>query len=201
MTEKRREKLLGVLARRRPQLTVVLEDIHDPHNVSAVLRSADAVGVMGVHLVYTRSPFPKLGKKSSASATKWVKRTRHPSIGVCYAALRAEGFRILGTRLGPTGGKPSVSLYDLDLTGRLALVFGNEHLGVSDEAAESADLNFHIPMSGMIESLNVSVACAVALYEAHRQRIAAGPEKPSAKEKKALEALGKEWLSPPGRRG
>jgi len=200
MTEKRREKLLQVLARRRPGLTLVLEDIHDAHNVSAVLRSADAVGVMGVHLVYTRSPFPKLGKKSSASATKWVRRTKHPSVAECFAALRGEGFRILSTRLGSVRGKESLSLYDLDLTGKIAFVFGNEHLGVSDDAAALSDLNFHIPMSGMIESLNVSVACAVTLYEAHRQRTLAGEGPLTAAEKKALEELGREWLAPPARR-
>ena len=77
MTERRREKFERVIAARRPDLTVVLEDIHDPHNVSAILRSADAVGVHGVHLVYGSQEFPKLGKKSSGSALKWVERTKH----------------------------------------------------------------------------------------------------------------------------
>jgi len=212
MTEKRREKLLRVLALRRPDLTLVLEDIHDAHNVSAILRSADAVGVMEVHLVYNNSPFPKLGKKSSASATKWVLRRKHPSMADCITGLRADGFRILGTYLGTLpavspragskspGGKKSVSLYDLDLTGRVALIFGNEHFGVSREAAGLADLNFHIPMSGMIESLNVSVACAVTLYEAFRQRMSSVAGKLSSNEKKLLEDLGKEWLAPPTRK-
>jgi tRNA (guanosine-2'-O-)-methyltransferase len=212
MTEKRREKILGVLARRRPDLTLVLEDVHDAHNVSAVLRSADAVGIMEIHLVYTNSPFPRLGKKSSASATKWVLRRKHGSMKECVATLRADGFRILSTWIGtlpgavpatptdPATGKKSVSLYDLDLTGRTAFIFGNEHTGVSREAAEISDLNFHIPMSGMIESLNVSVACAVTLYEAFRQRMVAAPGKLSSKERKRLEDLGREWLAPPIRR-
>ncbi len=196
MTERRREKFERVLAGRRPDLTLVLEDIHDPHNVSAVLRSADAVGIMRVRLVYPAGEFPKLGRKSSASASKWVQKTKHSSIRECYDALRAEGFTICATHLG----KKAVSLYDLDLTGKVALVFGNEHRGVSQEAAELADVNFHIPMVGMIESLNVSVACAVTLYEAFRQRLTRGQRKLSPKEKKMLKDLADEWLPPPPRK-
>jgi len=92
-----------------------------------------------------------------------------------------------------------VSLYDLDLTGRVAFIFGNEHIGVSRGAAELADLNFHIPMAGMIESLNVSVACAVTLYEAYRQRAASGVRRLPKKDKEAVEMLGRDWLSPPSR--
>jgi tRNA (guanosine-2'-O-)-methyltransferase len=158
-----------------------------------MLRSADAVGVLRVHLVYARDEFPKLGKKSSASATKWVKRTKHASVRECYDALRAEGFTICATHLG----RRSVPLHDLDLTKKVALVFGNEHRGVSDEAAELADVNFQIPMVGMIESLNVSVACAVTLYEAFRQRLAAGGRKLSAKEKLLVKELAAEWLAGP----
>jgi tRNA (guanosine-2'-O-)-methyltransferase len=196
MTERRREKFERVIAARRPDLTVVMEDIHDPHNVSAMLRSADAVGVLRVHLVYAKDQFPKLGKKSSASATKWVAKARHASVRECYDALRAEGFTICATHLG----KRSVSLYDADLTKKVALVFGNEHRGVSEEAAELADVNFRIPMAGMIESLNVSVACAVTLYEAFRQRLADGPRKLSAKEKTVVKELTAEWLETPRRK-
>src|SRR5713101_3819567 len=166
MTERRREKMLSVLRCRQPGLTVVMEDIHDPHNVSAMLRSADAVGVMGVQLVYVSEKFPRLGRKSSASASKWITRRTFRSIQECYDVLRAEKFRICATHLGHT----SASLYDLDLTTRVALVFGNEHRGVSEDAARLADEKFQIPMTGMIQSLNVSVACAVTLYEAFRQR-------------------------------
>jgi tRNA (guanosine-2'-O-)-methyltransferase len=151
---------------------VVLENIHDPHNVSAILRSADAVGILGVQLLYTTATeqFPKMGKKSSASALKWVTRRPFRTVEECYAALRREGFAIYATHMG----KRSKSLYELDLTGNVALVFGNEHRGVSEEAARLADENFLIPMTGMIQSLNVSVACAVSLYETFRQRQASG---------------------------
>ncbi len=193
MTERRREKFLRVIAARRPDLTLVLEDIHDPHNVSAVFRSADAVGIPRVHLVYQIDKFPKLGKKSSASASMWVRKTKHSSIRECYDALRTDGFTVCATHLG----KEAVSLYDFDMTGRVALVFGNEHRGVSQEAADLADVNFRIPMVGMIESLNISVACAVTLYEAFRQRIAKGMKKLPPKDRKLLKELSDEWLRDP----
>ncbi len=190
MTERRKEKILSVLNHRQPNLTIVMEDIHDPHNVSAMLRSADAVGVMEVQLLYTQEKFPRLGKKSSASATKWVSRRKFSSIQECYDTLRKEGFLIYATHMGAS----AVSLYDLDLTKNVALVFGNEHRGVSDEAAKLADGNFLIPMTGMIQSLNVSVACAVTLYEAFRQRSLLPPKKRASLSPDALKSTFDEWM-------
>lgn len=180
-----------VLKVRQPDLTVVMENIHDPHNVSAMLRSCDAAGVMQVQFVYTREAFPKLGRKSSASAAKWVAHRKFKSIGECFETLRSEGYLVLATSLGKT----SHSLYDLNLTRKVALVFGNEHRGVSDECAAAADGNFEIPMFGMIQSLNVSVACAVTLFEAVRQRLAAGdyakPKIPQAEYDELLRSWGR----------
>ncbi|MFH1051160.1 MAG: RNA methyltransferase [bacterium] len=170
-TEVRKEKIMAVLEKRQPTLTVVAENITDPHNLSAMLRSCDAVGVLEVCLVYDgMQPYPKLGEKSSASAKKWVKIRKFKSIKECYSALHSEGKKIYSTHLG----KVSISLYDLNLTQAVALVFGNEHTGLSEEATELADANFMIPQVGMIQSLNISVACAVSLYEAFRQRSNAG---------------------------
>lgn len=163
----RAEKVRTVLRNRQPDLTVVMENIHDPHNVSAVLRSCDAVGVMQAELLYNLEKFPRIGKKSSSSASKWLEIRKHKTVDGCYAMLRSEGFKIYATHLGTS----AVSLYDVDLTAKVALVFGNEHRGVSEEAAAKADRNFVIPMVGMIQSLNISVACAVSLYEAMRQRL------------------------------
>ena len=131
--ERRAEKLRRALSLRQPELTVVLENIHDPHNVSAILRSCDAVGVLRVELLYNTEKFPRIGKKSSSSANKWLDCRRHTSVADCYACLRNEGFRVYATRLGDA----TTSLYDLDLSRPSALVFGNEHRGVSGEAAES----------------------------------------------------------------
>jgi tRNA (guanosine-2'-O-)-methyltransferase len=189
MTEAREQKLKSVLAKRQPDLTVVIENVHDPHNVSAILRSADAVGVKEIQLIYTVEKFPRLGKKSSASATKWVERRKFVSVKECYDQLHKEGFKIYATHLS----KNSKSLYDLNLAKKVALVFGNEHHGVSDEASELADGNLQIPMVGMIQSLNVSVACAVTLYEAMRQRLEKGSYNKPKYKKQDLEKLFGEW--------
>jgi tRNA (guanosine-2'-O-)-methyltransferase len=189
-SERRAEKLRRVLGLRQPDLTVVLENIHDPHNVSAILRSCDAVGVLRVELLYSVEKFPRIGKKSSSSANKWLDCRRHTSVTECFATLREEGFRVYATRLGGS----TTSLYALDLSQPSALVFGNEHRGVSGEAAEMADGNFHIPMVGMIQSLNVSVAAAVSLYEAHRQRLSAGTYRKPALGVEELARLYDDWV-------
>ena len=188
-SERRLAKLESVIRHRQPDLTVIMENIHDPHNVSAVLRSCDAAGVMEIQLVYTDEKFPKLGKKSSASAKKWVEQRQFKNVGECYKQLHKEGFIVYATHLG-RGAK---SLYDLDLTGKVALAFGNEHRGVSEESAELADANFMIPMAGMIQSLNVSVACAVTIFEAVRQRIAAHRYDASSFDEKEVKKMLKKW--------
>lgn len=190
-SERRVQKIKHVLQQRQPDLTVVMENIHDPHNVSAVLRSCDAVGVMRVELLYTLEKFPRIGKKSSSSANKWLARRKHTTVDECYAKLRAEGFKIYATHLAAN----AVSVYDLDLAQKVALVFGNEHRGVTDEAATKADGNFVIPMVGMIQSLNISVACAVSLYEAMRQRLSQGAYHASKYSQEELKRLLDDWLN------
>lgn len=166
-TVERVEKLRSVLERRQRSLTIVMENINDPHNISACLRSCDAVGILEIYLVYhSGQALPPTSKASSASANKWIKCNRFESIQSCYAELRKQNKKIFTTHLN----KSAVSVYDLDLTQNIALVFGNEHSGVSNEAVELADGNFLIPQIGVIQSLNISVACAVSLFEAFRQR-------------------------------
>jgi tRNA (guanosine-2'-O-)-methyltransferase len=190
LSERREAKIRKVIARRQPDLTIVMENIHDPHNVSAVFRSCDAVGVLCVELLYTIEKSPRIGRKSSSSANKWLEVRKHTSVDDCYSTLRNEGFAIFATFLGES----TRSLYDLDLTKKTALVFGNEHRGVSKEAAQKSDGNFQIPMVGMIQSLNVSVACAVALYEALRQRVATGGlDRPKLKDTE-MASLYENWI-------
>jgi tRNA (guanosine-2'-O-)-methyltransferase len=188
--ERRKNKIFKVLEQRQPDLTVVMENIHDPHNVSAMLRSSDAVGIHEVNLIYTSAKYPRIGSKSSSSANKWIGRRKFPSVAECYAQLRSEGFQILATRLDENARQ----LYEFDLTKPTAFVFGNEHAGVTDEAADSADATVYIPMMGMIQSLNVSVACAVTIYEALRQRMQKGYYTDPRFDQKMLEKLKEEWL-------
>lgn len=161
----------GVIARRQPTLTIVMENIMDPHNISAILRSCDAVGIPEIYVLNNDIPLSKkLGRRSSASARKWVKVHYFTDTLACVNELKSKGFDIWGTHLSVD----AVNLYQLQLSEPVALVFGNEHKGVSDEILQYCDGNFIIPMVGMIPSLNVSVACAVTLYEAFRQRTASG---------------------------
>jgi tRNA (guanosine-2'-O-)-methyltransferase len=191
-TERRVERVTAVLGRRQRDLTVVLENVHDPHNISAVLRSCDATGVLRAHVVYTveSPPVGAFARTTSASAAKWIDVVRHESIAACYAALRAEGFSIAATALGAQ----SDDLYEVDLTRPTALVFGNEMRGVSEEARDLADGSIAIPMMGMVQSLNISVACAVSLYEALRQRRAAGAYDRPTLDASTLDELREDWL-------
>lgn len=190
-TDKRVARIKEILVKRQPTLTVVLENINDPHNLSACVRSCDAVGVNEIHLIYYGSqPFPKLGKSSSASAKKWVGQKHYRSVRECFGLLKVEGKKIYTTHLGTD----SVSLFDLDLSQPVAIVFGNEHDGVSEEALDMADGNLLVPQVGMIQSLNISVACAVILYEAMRQRLKAGLYKNQQLDEAAFEAELKGWL-------
>lgn len=190
ITERRLARFRSTIERRQPTLHLVLENVHNPHNVSAVLRTCDAVGVGTVHLVYTYEKFPKIGKTSSASAWKWTYMRRHESIEDCYAHLRSEGITIYATDLADRAR----NLYDTDLSSPVALVFGNEKRGVSPEASQLADGNILIPMVGLIQSLNISVACAVTLYEAMRQRRLAGMYDTPALPPAEIEATLRDWV-------
>lgn len=188
-TEKRLEKITRVINSRQHSLTVVMENIHDPHNVSAIFRTCDAVGIPKVNLIYNYESFPRIGKKSSASAFKWVDKEKYKSVGECYSELRNNGFKIFASSLSEN----SKNLYELDLAQKTAIVVGNEHRGVSDEAANLADEKFLIPQFGMVQSLNVSVATAVILYEAMRQRFAAGMYDKSELDENLLEKMIDNW--------
>lgn len=163
-------RLAYVLSKRQRDLTLVLGNIHDPHNVSAIYRSCDAFGVSKVHLYYTDTPFPSLSGRSSASAKKWVDTERHSDAAALIASLKAESMRVLATSCTPLA-RP---LPEYDLVRPTAIILGNEHRGVDPELSDKVDGEVYIPMYGMIQSFNVSVAAAVILAEASRQRLAAG---------------------------
>jgi tRNA (guanosine-2'-O-)-methyltransferase len=165
-TERRLNKIAAAVKARQFSLHVVLENIHDPHNVSAILRSCDAVGVPRVALLYNVEPFPKLSRVVSASANKWIEKEKFKTTEECFGKLHAEGYKIYASALN----EKAVDLHSIDFTQKISVVLGNEHRGVSEVVLEQADEVFYIPMYGMVQSLNVSVASAVILYEALRQR-------------------------------
>lgn len=169
LTDSRAEKIRKLVSSRQTDLTVVLEDVHDPHNIGAVMRTCDAVGIASIHVIIKNKRVLDnlaIGKRASAGARKWVEIYSYEDCVTCFQKLKAEGKKLLGTHLSES----STDLYSLDLTVPLALVFGNEHKGLSDEALSYLDGNFIIPQFGMVQSLNISVACAVSCYEALRQR-------------------------------
>lgn len=135
------------------------------------MRSCDAVGVQEIYVLNTKIPrHKKWGAKSSSSAAKWLTVHQFENAEECFAQIRKKYSIVLTTHLS----SDAASLYELNLTKSVALVFGNEHSGVSDEIIAMADGNFIIPQMGIIQSLNISVACAVSLYEAFRQKQKAG---------------------------
>ena len=167
MTPERHHRLTSVLNKRQGDITIVLENVFDPHNISAVMRTCDAVGVQDMYVLNTKIPqHKKWGAKSSSSAAKWLTVHQYEDAEECIAELRKHYSKILTTHLS----SDAISLHDIDFTQSIALVFGNEHSGVSEEIRAIADGNFIIPQVGIIQSLNISVACAVTLYEAFRQK-------------------------------
>lgn len=171
MTPEREKRLTDVLEKRQPNLTIVLENVTDPHNISAVMRTCDAVGVQDIYILNTNIGLhKKWGAKSSSSAAKWLTIHQFTDAQECFTELRKKFKKIYTTHLS----SDAVSLHELDLSEPVVLVFGNEHAGVSDDIIGMADGNFIIPQVGIIKSLNISVACAVTLYEAYRQKNIAG---------------------------
>ena len=165
-SDERIKKLRAVLKNRQLDLKVILEDIHDPHNVNAIYRSCEAVGVMDVILFYIKQEFPEIKFKSSASACKWIEIYKYSKYEDIIPKLKDEGYNIYSLVLDET----AETIYDINWTKPSAIIVGNEHDGVSPELQKLSTQNIYIPMEGIIESLNVSVATAVTLYEASRQR-------------------------------
>jgi tRNA (guanosine-2'-O-)-methyltransferase len=190
MTPERKQRLSTVLNKRQPDLAVVLENVNDPHNISAVMRTCDAVGVQNIYILNTQIPsHKKWGKKSSSSAAKWLTIHQFRDEEACFSELRKYYDVIYTTRLS----QDSLSLYEINLTQRIALIFGNERDGVSEGVSQRSDGNFIIPQAGIIKSLNISVACAVTLYEAFRQKSLAGHYDQPRLDEKALHSIRQQW--------
>ena len=169
--EERTQRIEKIMSARQGGCIVVLEDISDPHNAGAVIRTAEAFGISDVWLVFNegKSFNPrKVGDKSSSHANKWMRFKKYKSSKECIEALRKNGYEIVVTALTPN----VESIYSANLkNNKIALFFGNEHSGLSLETSEAADRRVCIPMRGMVQSLNISVTAGIVMYEVTRQRM------------------------------
>lgn len=164
MKEERLQKIRALAEKRLRGLCVVLEDVHDPHNAAAIQRTCDALGVQDMHLVFVQEkPYNprRVGKSSSSSANKWLSFKTWKSTQECLADLTREGYTNIATVLH--GEQVSTDGYDFLQHERIALWVGNEHRGLSETALKGVDVRMKMPMHGMVESLNVSVAAALFL--------------------------------------
>jgi tRNA (guanosine-2'-O-)-methyltransferase len=191
MTERRREKIDAVLADRQPDLTVLAEHLHKPRNFSAIVRTCDAVGINQLHAVPGEEGLA-IHWKTSQGAEKWMRVRVHEDLVSACGYLRGKGFQLVAAHLSPT----ATDYRELDYTKPTALMVGTELFGVSDRALALADHQIRIPMKGMTQSLNVSVACAIVLYEAMRQRELAGMYGRLRLDRETLESQRFEWLQP-----
>ena len=169
MTPERFAKLQHALDRRQPDLTVFMDAVNKSHNVSAIIRTADAVGVQRIHAL-SDSDAIRRHHMISGGAKHWVGITLHRSTKAALGALRAEGWQLVAAH----ASEKSRDYRELDYTKKVAIMVGAELVGLSDAAAAAADHHVVIPMHGLGTSLNVSVAVGAILLEAERQRLAAG---------------------------
>jgi tRNA (guanosine-2'-O-)-methyltransferase len=191
MTDQRRQKIDAVLADRQPDLTVLAECLHKPRNFSAIVRTCDAVGINKLHAVAGEDQM-EIHWKTSQGAEKWVKVQAHDDLPSACRHLENRGFQLVAAHLS----QEAVDYRELDYTVPTALVVGTELFGVSEAAQALCDRQVMIPMKGMTQSLNVSVACAIVLYEAMRQREAAGLFGKQRLDPALLEKQRFEWMHP-----
>ncbi len=189
ITDKRVERIREIAAKRQFDLRLVMENIHDPHNVSAIYRTCDAIGIPKITQIYTVEKFPKLKNSSSSSASKWIETEKFDSYQEMVNSLKNESYEIISSCLD----EKAESIFEVDFTKKIAIVVGNEHRGISDEMRELSDKLIYIPMYGMVQSLNVSVATAVILYEVLRQRLVSKMYENNKIEEEELEKIVLKW--------
>ncbi len=190
---RRFERLKSVLNSRMGDLTVLLERVEKPHNLSAILRSCDAVGVLNAHAVNSENRTRTFNSTAQGSQ-KWVNLYDHKSIEIAVKELKDKGFKLYGANLD----LKAYDYRDCDFTGATAFVLGTEKWGLSESAQKLMDKSIFIPMRGMVQSLNVSVATSTLLYEALRQRRSAGiiPKNGEGVDKVLYEKILFEWAYP-----
>ncbi|MFT5758779.1 MAG: tRNA (guanosine-2'-O-)-methyltransferase [Alteromonadaceae bacterium] len=169
MTPERHQRIKDMLDQRQPDLTVCMEGVHKTHNLAAVVRTADAIGVNDVHAIWKNERM-RVSGGSAAGSQNWIDVHNYTNTADAIAELKKQNMQVLVTNLSDS----AVDFREIDYTKPTAIILGQEKFGASAVALELADQDIVIPMVGMVQSLNVSVACSVVLYEAQRQRQLAG---------------------------
>jgi len=190
---RRYERLKSVLNKRMSNLTVLIENVEKPHNLSAIIRSCDAVGVLEAYAIFNKEKFLTFNSTAQGSQ-KWVQINQYKETNEAIKILKDKGFKLYGTNLNPT----SIDYRECNFNGPTAFVLGAEKWGISEEASSLMDQHIHIPMRGMVESLNVSVAASALLFEAIRQRQVANiiPESGEGMSKETYKEKIFEWAYP-----
>lgn len=191
MTPERFEKIKDVLTKRQTDLTVIMDNIHKPHNFNAIVRTCDAVGVQDVQYIPVKKGYRQLNYYAKGSQ-KWVEAHQYDDFPTVAAEFHAKGFQLLAAHFSDT----AIDYRDVDYTQPTAIVMGTELAGISDETAKIVDKHIVVPMQGMVASLNVSVASAVILFEAQKQRLAAGMYENRSLPDDRYEKLLFEWSYP-----
>lgn len=173
LSDERLFKLQEVVRKRQWNLTIVLENVHDPHNLGAVMRSCEAIGIPEIYILYTKQTHNSaryIGRNATSGVGKWITPHFYDDLDECMREVKAKYKRVLTTNLY----EGAASIYDTDFESSVAIVLGNEKEGISKELMHFSDGNIIVPIHGMAESLNVSVATSIIVFEAARQRMKAG---------------------------
>ena len=185
MTPERFQKIKDILIKRQPDLTVVLDNVHKPHNLAAIIRSCDAVGISDIYGISSNEQKVGINLKSASGSNHWVNLHIHHSVPNVISELKQSGFSIYAAN----GSAKAIDYRKVDYTKPSVIVLGAELDGISPETLDAVDEVIKIPMQGMVESLNVSVANAVILFEAQRQRLQAGLYEKCRLDKNTVEKL------------
>ena len=191
--QRRYERLKSVLNKRMSDLTILIENVEKPHNLSAIIRSCDAVGVLEAYAIFNKEKFPTFNSTAQGSQ-KWIHINQYKEVKTAIDVLKKKGFKLYGTNLNPK----SLDYRKCDFVGPTAFVLGAEKWGISNEVKDLMDEHIHIPMRGMVESLNVSVAASTLLFEAIRQRQVANkmPEEGEGLSRRTYKKKMFEWAYP-----
>lgn len=187
----RNQKIVELLKRRQTNITVFMDEVHKPHNLAAIVRTCDAIGIGNVHAVYPEGMLRECHGTAMGS-NRWVETHTHKNLQEGLVPLQQSGMQVLAAHFSDR----AVDFRSIDYTKPTVLLVGSEKFGVSEQAAEIADEHVLIPMLGMVQSLNVSVASAIILYEAQRQRQDAGMYAQQHIDNATFERLRFEWLHP-----